>query len=61
IGYKAKEHNDAFYVEKGRVINQFTKLFLNQYCFPNGMINWDKLVEFNSGNFDLESYQDNNG
>ena len=54
IGYRAKEHNEVFYKEKSRVVNRFTKLFLNEYCNSNGDINWDKLVEFNSGNFDLD-------
>lgn len=54
IGYRAKEHNETFYREKSRVVNRFTKLFLDEYCNSNGDINWDKLVEFNSGNFDLE-------
>ena len=53
IGYRAKEHNDSFFKEKNRVTNRFTKLFLENYCDANGEINWDKLVEFNSGNFDL--------
>ena len=56
IGYRAKEHNDSFYLKKNRVINRFTKLFLDNYCDSNGEINWDKLVEFNSGNFDLDIY-----
>jgi hypothetical protein len=54
IGYRAKEHNEVFYREKNRVVNRFSKLFLDAYCFENGDINWDKLVEFNSGNFDLD-------
>jgi hypothetical protein len=54
IGYRAKEHNEVFYREKNRVVNRFSKLFLDTYCFENGDINWDKLVEFNSGNFDLD-------
>ncbi len=54
IGYRAKEHNEAFYREKSRVVNRFTKLFLDEYCNSSGDINWDKLVEFNSGNLDLE-------
>jgi len=53
IGYRAKEHNEAFYKEKGRVINRFTKIFLEEYCNEGGEINWEKLVEFNSGNFDF--------
>lgn len=53
IGYRAKEHNESFYLEKNRVVNRFTKLFLDNYCDDSGDINWDKLVEFNSGNYDL--------
>jgi hypothetical protein len=53
IGYRAKEHNERFFSEKGRVVNRFTKLFLTEYCDEAGNINWDRLVEFNSGNFDL--------
>jgi hypothetical protein len=55
IGYRAKEHNEVFFLEKNRVVNRFTKLFLDRYCYENGDINWDKLVEFNSGNFDFET------
>jgi len=54
IGYRAKDHNDSFYSEKNRVVNRFTKLFLDEYCDINGDINWDKLVEYNSGNYDLD-------
>ncbi len=54
IGYRAKEHNETFYREKSRVVNRFSKSFLENYCYDNGDIIWDKLVEFNSGNFDLE-------
>jgi hypothetical protein len=49
IGYKAKEHNDVFEQEKNKVINMFTKEFLDLFC-DEGVINWEKLVEFNSGN-----------
>ena len=54
IGYRAKEHNESFFLEKNRVINRFSKLFLDEYCNDLGDINWDKLVEFNSGNYDLD-------
>ncbi|MFO7657843.1 MAG: hypothetical protein R6W78_12315, partial [Bacteroidales bacterium] len=52
IGYRAKEHNETFFLEKSRVVNRFTKQFLENYCNDLGDINWNKLVEFNSGNFD---------
>lgn len=56
VGYRAKEHNEVFFREKSRVVNRFSKLFLEDYCFDNGDINWNKLVEFNSGNFDLNQH-----
>lgn len=56
VGYRAKEHNEVFFREKCRVVNRFSKQFLDKYCFDNGDINWNKLVEFNSGNFDLDKY-----
>ncbi len=56
IGYKAKEHNEHFLTEKSKVVNRFTKQFIDRFCDQNGAINWDKLVEFNSGNFDLNHF-----
>ncbi|MCX6726353.1 MAG: PmeII family type II restriction endonuclease [Candidatus Shapirobacteria bacterium] len=49
IGYRAKEHNDNFLRERARLMNIFTKQFIDGFC-DDGIINWDKLVEFNSGN-----------
>jgi hypothetical protein len=54
IGYKAKEHNESFLREKGKVVNRFTKSFIDEFCDPSGAIDWVKLVKFNSGNFDLD-------
>jgi hypothetical protein len=56
IGYRAKEHNDAFHKEKARVINRFTKEFIDRFCDATGAIDWVKLVEFNSGNYDLDKF-----
>jgi hypothetical protein len=56
IGYRAKEHNDAFFNEKSRVINRFTKEFIDSFCDNTGAIGWVKLVEFNSGNYDLDRF-----
>jgi len=55
IGYRAKEHNDAFAKGRDRVINDFTKQFLNEF-YNAGEIDWVKLVEFNSGNYDLDRF-----
>jgi hypothetical protein len=56
IGYRAKEHNESFLVEKSKVINRFTKQFIDSFCDETGAINWVKLVEFNSGNLDLDQF-----
>ena len=53
IGYRAKEHNEAFHEEKARVVNRFTKEFIEQFCNHTGAIEWAQLVEFASGNLDL--------
>jgi hypothetical protein len=56
IGHKAKEHNETFLLERSRVINRFTKLFIDKFCDDIGTIDWVKLVEFNSGNYDLDKF-----
>ena len=56
IGYRAKEHNEAFDDERGKVINRFTRQFIEEFCDPSGAINWARLVEFNSGNYDLDKF-----
>ncbi len=48
IGYRAKERNDQFQVEFSKVVNQFTKQLLVDFCMKDGSIDWDKLVAFNS-------------
>lgn len=56
IGHRAKQHNEAFLKEKSRVINRFTKLFIDRFCDDTGDIDWVKLVQFNSGNYDLDGF-----
>lgn len=56
IGHKAKEHNDSFLTEKSKITNLFTKQFIDKFCDNEGAINWVKLVESNSGNFDLDQF-----
>lgn len=56
IGYRAKEHNDAFDKEKAGVVNRFTKEFIDRLCDDTGAIDWVKLVGFNSGNYDLDKF-----
>lgn len=56
IGYRSKQHNDTFLVEKKRVTELFTKNFIDQFCDSTDEINWEKLVEWNSGNYDLDKF-----
>lgn len=49
LGHRAKERNDAFQQEYSKVLNLFTKEFIDQFCDDNGAINWKRLVDFNSG------------
>lgn len=56
VGYRAMEHNEAFLQQKDQVINRFTGEFINRFCDERGAIDWVKLVEFNSGNFDLYKF-----
>ena len=56
VGYRAKEHNDNFDLERGRVKNLFTMQFVARFCYDSGLIDWNKLVEFNSGNYDLDEF-----
>jgi hypothetical protein len=56
LGYRAREHNDTFEVQKDKLVNRFTREFLLEFCDENGAINWVKLVEYNSGNLDLDEF-----
>lgn len=49
IGYQAKQHDDKFRDKKGALVNKFTEQFIRDFC-TDYAIDWEKLVEFNSGN-----------
>ena len=46
---KPQRHADAFRLAFDSTVNKFTGEFINMFCFPDGSIDWIKLVEFNSG------------
>jgi hypothetical protein len=48
LGWKAKERNDEFNNSYVKIINQFTKAFLDEFARKDGSIDWIKLVQFNS-------------
>jgi hypothetical protein len=49
LGHKAKERNEDFQIEYGKVITRFTTEFAKNYCSTDGGILWGKIVEMNSG------------
>lgn len=48
LGFKAKEKNEEYLKKYNAIITNFTVEFANEFC-KNGMIDWVKLVKFNSG------------
>jgi hypothetical protein len=56
LGFRASEYNDQFAIERNNSINRFTLEFIDRFCAPSGAIDWVKLVEFNSGNYDLDHF-----
>lgn len=49
LGIRAKEKNEEFLTQYPNILTQFTREFLNTFCLESGEIDWEKLVEFNSG------------
>lgn len=54
IGYRARERNEAFGVAQARLANRLTRELVERFCTNDGAIDWYALVEFNSGNLDLD-------
>lgn len=50
LGHKAKEKNEEFLTEYVKVVNKFTRQFMDKFCSTDGSkILWDKIVTLNSG------------
>lgn len=49
LGYRARERNEEFQAEYGKVVTRFTAEFIKGFCAEDGAILWSKLVQFNSG------------
>ncbi|MEW6649495.1 MAG: PmeII family type II restriction endonuclease [Chloroflexota bacterium] len=48
LGYQARQKNEAFSLEYGRILNLFTLEVASQFSL-NGSIDWQRLLRFNSG------------
>ena len=44
------------YPSKAGITNLLTKAFLEQFCDERGYIHWQRVVEANSGNYDLDRF-----
>jgi hypothetical protein len=49
LGHKAKERNEEYMEQYCQMINKFTKEFVNLFCDNDGVIDWEKLIKYNSG------------
>jgi hypothetical protein len=50
LGFRAKERNEWYRGERTNTYRRFLDEFVDEFCHPNGHIDWAKLVAFNSGN-----------
>lgn len=50
--------NNDFIANKSRLINNLTLDFIRDYCFEDGRINWERLIQINSGYDNLEFFDD---
>ncbi len=48
LGHQAKQRNEQFVQEYGRVINKFTSEFIGHFCDSEGNMLWKEIVKFNS-------------
>ena len=51
LGHRAKEHNESFDLERSLLTNRLVKAFIDDFCYDSGAIDWIRLVQFNSGNY----------
>ncbi len=56
LGHQAKQRNEDFEQAYAMIINRFTQQFTQEYCLPNGLIDWQKLVRWVSGRRSGSSY-----
>lgn len=49
LGHEARQRNDEFEAEFGRLQTLFTAEFTKHYCLADGSIDWDTIVALNSG------------
>jgi len=48
LGHQAKAKNDAFDQAYARLVNRFVVQFIKSFCYPDGAVDWEKLVRWTS-------------
>lgn len=48
LGFKARERNDEFQASYSRMINKFTREFMDDFCNEEGAILWERIVQLTS-------------
>ena len=56
IGYRAEENNDAYIQQRDAMVNLLTMQFIERFCDETGAIDWPRVVDANSGNYDLDKH-----
>ncbi len=52
VGHRAREHNENFEIERDKIISRFAIEMGNKFFnATTGEIDWIKLVQFNSSNY----------
>lgn len=51
-----QKHSAIYNGQKAAILNNLTKEFIERFCDAEGAIDWSRLVEFNSGNYDLDKF-----
>lgn len=50
ISHEAELNDEAFSEERDKALNRFEKYILVNFCDDDGVIDWERLVQFSSGN-----------
>lgn len=48
LSHEAKEKNEEFALHYSNLVNRLTLEFMHEFCNPDGSINWEQLVIYNS-------------
>jgi Type II restriction endonuclease EcoO109I len=48
LGHKAQKRNEDFMASYAKKLNKFTLDFANEFCTPDGALDWESFVRFNS-------------